>query len=66
MAAANVVLGRPIVLDHILITTEPEFDPSCDIAPYTGQVPDIICQPDGVMDIPDAILFIQLWIYHHQ
>jgi len=44
----------------------PQVDASCDIAPYTGQVPNIVCQPDGVIDIDDATLFIELWIYHHQ
>ncbi len=45
---------------------EPAFDASCDIAPYTGQVPAIVCEPNGVIDMGDATLFIELWIYHHQ
>ncbi len=44
----------------------PQIDARCDIAPYTGTIPDILSQPDGVIGIDDATLFIQLWIYYHQ
>lgn len=39
----------------------PEYDPACDLYPYTGTVPDITPAPDGVVDARDIFTFIRIW-----